>query len=220
MKQVIKSAGIAMVACAFLFSCAGNPEAGKEKEEKTKKEKKKALTLDQKARNTFKNTTAVFSGSMLLAFNQIFKEQATTFGEAFEGDMDEAAVKELDEKIAGLGEEVLQPLEEMIFVMDSAFDNLAEENLTIYEKMFLHDVMKEGVAITEKYDLPAGFKPLSHDLTDQEIKRYIVKVTSDGEDMEDPVIKTYMELFEWFQKVGEEFNADPEIQSFLEGLRG
>ena len=220
MKQLVKNLGTILLAAALLLSCAGDPGAKGTKETADKTKKAKSLSLDEKAKNTFKNTMVIFTGAMVLAFSDMFKDQAEAFSEAFNAEMNEADLEELDLKISEMKDGSMSQLEEMIDKMDSAFDDLAKTNITIYEKMFLHDVMKEGVAITEKYDLPAGFKPLSHDLTDQEIKRYIVKVTSDGEDMEDPVIKTYMELFEWFQKVGEEFNADPEIQSFLEGLRG
>jgi len=218
MKQLFKSTGILMVAAAILFSCAGNPEAGKGDKEEAKKEK--ALTLDQKAKNTLKNLTAVFSGSMIVAMNEVFRSQAEGFTEAFGGELDDEAVAEIDAQIEGLGDDIMQPLDEMMDHLDAAFDDLAEENLTVYEKMFLHDLMKEGVDITEKYDLPAGFRPLSQDLSKEEMKRYIMKVTSDNQDMEDPIMKTYMELFQWLTKVGAEFEADADIKAFMEGLQG
>jgi hypothetical protein len=213
MKKTIRNFGILTLVCCLIFSCTGNPDAKKE-ETKVKK-----LSLDTKAKNTFKNTTVVFTGAMVLAFSEVYKGQAEAFAEAFNSELNEEDLKVLDEQIAGLGNEVIQPLEELIVKMNEAFDEMAKENITVYEKMFLHDLMKEGVAITEKYELPAGFRPLSQNLSQDEIKRYIVKVSSDGQDQDDPIIKTYMELFEWFQKVGEEFNADPEIQSFLKSMK-
>lgn len=213
MKNTIRNFGILAIACSILISCANNSDV---KKEETKVQK---LTLDTKAKNTFKNTTVVFTGAMVLAFSEVYKGQAEAFAKAFNSEMDEGDLKLLDEQIAGLGEEVIQPLEEMIVNMDEAFDEMAKENIGVYEKMFLHDLMKEGVAITEKYELPAGFRPLSQNLSKEEIKRYIVKVSADGQNQEDPIIKTYMELFEWFQKVGQEFNSDPEIQSFMKSMQ-
>ncbi len=213
MKNTCKNFGILLLVCSLIVSCAGNPDAKKE-EKKVKK-----LSLDAKAKNTFKNTTVVFTGAMVIAFSDVFRGQAEAFTDAFNSELDEEGIKNLDEQIAGFGEEVIQPLDEMIMQMDQAFDEMAKENINVYEKMFLHDLMKEGVAITEKYELPNGFRPLSQDLTQEEIKRYIVKVSTDGQNTEDPVIKTYIELFEWFQKVGEEFNADPEIQSFMRSMQ-
>lgn len=213
MKNTFRNFGILTLISSLIFSCIGNPDAKKE-ETKVKK-----LTLDTKAKNTFKNTTVVFTGAMVLAFSEIYKGQAEAFAEVFNSEMNEEALKNLDELIAGLGNEIIQPLDEMIVNMDEAFDEMAKENINVYEKMFLHDLMKEGVAITEKYDLPNGFRPLSQNLTKQEIKRYIVKISTDGQNQDDPIIKTYMELFEWFQKVGQEFNSDPEIKSFMKRMQ-
>lgn len=213
MKNTFRNFGILALISSLIFSCIGNPEKKKE-EVKVKK-----LTLDAKAKNTFKNTTVVFTGAMVLVFSEVYKEQAEAFAEAFNSEMNEEDIKNLDEQIAGLGNEIIQPLEEMIENMDEAFDEMAKENINVYEKMFLHDLMKEGVAITEKYDLPTGFRPLSQNLTKEEIKRYIVKISTDGQNLDDPIIKTYMELFDWFQKVGEEFNSDPEIKSFMQRMR-
>jgi hypothetical protein len=213
MKNTFRNFGILALISSLIFSCIGNPEKKKE-EVKVKK-----LTLDAKAKNTFKNTTVVFTGAMVLVFSEVYKEQAEAFAEAFNSEMNEEDIKNLDEQIAGLGNEIIQPLEEMIENMDEAFDEMAKENINVYEKMFLHDLMKEGVAITEKYDLPTGFRPLSQNLTKEEIKRYIVKISTDGQNLDDPIIKTYMELFDWFQKVGEEFNSDPEIKSFMQRMQ-
>ena len=213
MKNTYRNFGILTLICSLIFSCISNPDAKKEEA------KVKNLTLDTRAKNTFKNTTVVFTGAMVLAFSEVYKGQAEAFAEAFNSEMNEEDIKNLDEQIAGLGNEIIQPLEEMIINMDAAFDEMAKENITVYEKMFLHDLMKEGVAITEKYDLPTGFRPLSQNLTKEEIKRYIVKISTDGHKQDDPIIKTYMELFEWFQKVGQEFNSDPEIKSFLQRMQ-
>jgi hypothetical protein len=205
-----------LTAIVLLMSCAGNPETSKTDNEKTGN---KSLSLDEKALNTFKNTTMVFSGSMILAFSDAFKDESGIFDGAFDEELTDEDVAELDRQIASLNEQTLQSMDEMMKKMDAAFNDLSKENLPIYKKMFLKDIMKEGVAITEKYDLPNGFRPLSQDLTPKEIKRYIIKVTTDAEDMDDPIIKTYMELFEWFQLVDQEFNNDPEIQEFLQSIR-
>ncbi len=214
MRQFIQTTGMLLFILVFLFSCAGNPETKESKAKSTK-----ALTLEQKTRNTLENTIIVFSGSMLIASNSLFKSQAQAFSEAFASEMDEKSITTLDEQITGLGEQTMTSLNEMMVDMDAAFDKLAEENLSVYEKIFLHDVMKKGVAITEKYDLPAGFKPLSQNLTQDELKRYIIKVSVDGQDSEDPIVKTYIELFGWFQEVGEAFNSDSDFQAFIQNLR-
>ena len=213
MKNTFRNFGVLVLTIGLIFSCGRNPD---QKKELTKIKK---LPLEEKAKNTFKNTTIVFTGAMVLAFSEVYSGYTQSFSEAFNSEMNNEDLKVLDEQIAGLGNEVIQPLEDLISGMNEAFDDMAKENLSIYEKMFLHDLMKEGVAITEKYELPNGFRPLSQDLSPEEIKRYIVKISTDGQKEDDPIIKTYMELFEWFQKVGEEFNSDPEIRSFMKSMQ-
>ena len=217
MKQFVIQAGSLVSVIVFLLSCAGKSQA---KHDTARfKSTEKVLTLDQKAENTFKNTTIVFSGSLLVAFSGVFKDRTQTFSEIFASEMNRENLKILDERIASLGEQTMKPLEGMMKQMDSVFNKLAEENYSIYKKMFLHDVMKEGVDITEKYNLPEGFRPLSQNLSQMELKRYIFKVSADGQNTEDPVIKTYIELFEWLQRVGEKYNTDTEFQTFIRKLR-
>ncbi len=213
MKRTFNYSISLFLALYLIVSCTSNPAAKKE----VKKVKK--LSLDEKAKNTFKNTTVVFTGAMVIAFSEVYKGQAEAFADAFNSELNEEDIKYLDEQIAGLGEEVNQSLDEMIVQMDQAFDEMAKENLSVYKKMFMHDLMKEGVAITEKYELPNGFSPLSQNLTREEIKRYVVKISTEGQNAEDPIMKTYIELFEWFQKVGQEFNTDPEIQAFMKSMQ-
>jgi hypothetical protein len=206
MTHLFKACSIVLTA-GIIFSCS------------TGEQKVKSLSLDEKAKNTFKNTTMILSGSMVLAFSDFFKGQSEAFAGIFDQEMDDQALAELDSKINGLGDATMQKLDEMMDEMDAAFDDLKKSNLPVYKKMFLHDLMQEGVDITEKYELPKGFRPLSQNLSREEIKRYILKVTTSADNPEDPIIKTYMELFEWFQKVGEEFNADQEIQNYLKSIR-
>ncbi|GAH81479.1 unnamed protein product, partial [marine sediment metagenome] len=70
MKNTCKNFGILLLVCSLIVSCAGNPDAKKE-EKKVKK-----LSLDAKAKNTFKNTTVVFTGAMVIAFSDVFRGQA------------------------------------------------------------------------------------------------------------------------------------------------
>ena len=212
MKEFAKKTGLLAFTLILLTSCGVNPEG---KDKKSAKE----LTLDQKALNTFENTTIVFTGSMVVAFSNVFKGQAEAFSNTFAAGLNKENIKALDEQIAGLGEQVINPLENLITHMDSVFNEMTKKNRTIYEKMFLHDVMKEGVAITEKYELPDEFRPLSQNLSMDELKRYILKVTADSQNTDDPIIKTYIELFDWFKKVGKAFEKDTEIQNFMKGLR-
>ena len=53
----------------------------------------------------------------------------------------------------------------------------ASNRISLYQKMFMNDLIRDGIAITEKYELPYGFRPLCLPLSDKEIKRYILKVT-------------------------------------------
>ncbi len=178
------------------------------------------LTLEDKAANTFKNTTAVFSGSMLLAFSNHFRPLVDSFAVLFDGELSDEGLQYLDDQIANLDSNTLQTIDRMIVQIDSAVDALRASNrISLYQKMFMNDLIRDGIAITEKYELPYGFRPLCLPLSDKEIKRYILKVTTDSHDPNDPLIKTYMELFAWFQEVGEDFQADPEIQEFLNSMR-
>lgn len=214
MKQFTLTSGAFLIIIALLSACTGNPETKEQKTETTKK-----LSLEQKTRNTLENTIIVFSGSMLVVTSSHFRDHTQAMAEIFDSELNNENLKVLDEQIANLGEETINSLEKMMADMDAAFDTLEKENLTVYEKIFLHDIMKEGVTITEKYKLQEGFRPLSQNLTQDELKRYILKVTVDGEDSEDPVIKTYIELFGWFQKVGQELSSDPDFEAFVQNLR-
>ena len=156
---------------------------------------------------------------MFLAFSDLFKGQAEVFAEAFNAEMNEEAIKALDQKIAGLSDETMVKLEEMKTALDNAYDSVAKVDRTMYDKIFLHSTMKEGIAIAEKYDMPQGFKPLTENLTAEEVKRYIVKIAVDGQDTTDAVIKSFAEIAMWMQKVGPELEKDAEIKAFMNAMK-
>lgn len=215
MEKTLRKTGIFLTALIVLYSCVSSPESSDERYN----EYMKKLSFEEKSINTFKNTLVVFSGSMALAFSSVFKEQIPTFEIAFNEELDEKKLREIDSLIAKLGTRLTLQLEQVMEHMDKNFVELSQENLNIYNKIFLYDLMKDGVAITEKYELPAGFRPLSQYLTPAELKRYIIKVSVHSENTKDPVIKTYKELFEWFQKAGDELQKDAEINDFMKGLK-
>lgn len=209
MKYFIRNSGAGLLILVLLFSCIGSPDVKKEK----------SPDPEKKAMNTIKNTTIIIMGSMQLAFNRSFKEHSDAFSVALSEELNDDSIAMLDEKILGMGDATLLSLEEMIDRMDAKFDELSKIELTLSQKMALHDIMSEGVAITEKYKLPYGFRPLSQDLSSTELKRYIVKVTADYEKQEDSIIQTYKELFQWLQIVNEEFGADPQMRDFIKSIR-
>jgi hypothetical protein len=231
MKRIIKNfvailivSGIVLSGCQSGQTTKEGDKDTKAKTEKTKEKKKKALSLDEKARNVYKNTLTVFSAGMFITFNSMFKGMAEGFAESFENLSEgDAKVKEIDAKInEDLPKEIMSKLDTIKMQMDEALDEIKKENPTVYNKMFKHELMKEGVEITTKYDLPKGFKPLSHDLSQTELNRYIVYISSqpqDEIDKDDPVMKTYKELFEWFQKVSQEFQKDQEIKAFMDSMK-
>ncbi len=177
--------------------------------------KTKKLTTDVQARNIFKNTLSIFSGTMVLAYNSTFQQSAESLAKTFSS----GSVKEMDEDIANLEANLIEELDNVKTEMDKAFDEMKSTNEKAYKKLFTHEVMKEGIEITKKHDLPDGYPPLSSNLSQDEMKRYIVKITTASNDAEDPVIKMYTELMQWFQKVSEELNKDAEIKQMLESMK-
>ncbi len=220
------AAGVVLTGCQ---STGENDKQGGEevKEQEAKKENKekktKNLTPEQKATNVYANTLTIFSGSMALAFNSAFKDLAegikTSINEAAG---DKEAVNKLDAKIAELPDEISSKLQEMTGEMNKGFTEMKKTNPEIYNKMFKNELMQEGIDITTKYDLPEGFKPLSENLNEKEIKRYIVFIGAAGNDQanaDHPVIKTYQDLFAWFQKMGKELQKDPDIKAYMEEMK-
>lgn len=213
-----------VIAAAVMFNCQSGTQKTSDEEGSEAKESKakKELTLDEKARNTYKNTLCVFSGSMVVLFSGAFGEMAEGIAESFNQlAAGEVNTDDIDAKIATMPENIMQKMDEMVHKMDSVFNGFKAQDEALYDKMFKHEVMQEGVDITTKYELPSGFRPLSENLTGDEIKRYIVKMAASSdetEDTEDPVVKTYQDLFVWFQKADEAFRADPEIAAFLKSI--
>ncbi|MCG8697130.1 MAG: hypothetical protein MI922_03690 [Bacteroidales bacterium] len=224
MKQIVRNFSVFLMAALVITACkSGNGDGGStahtEHGDKPAKKSKKELSLEDKAMNTFTNSTVIVTGAMMLAFSDAFKSQAESFATIFGEETTEESLKKIDEEIAGLDNETILTLGTMRDEMKHAFDSLAKENMTVYKKLFLHEKMKEGVEITTKYELPKGFPPLSEELTEAELKRYIVKLISADGNEEDPIVKTYTELMMWFQEVGKEIENDEELKKMLSSMQ-
>ena len=157
------------------------------------------LTDDVKARNIYKNTTVILSGSMVISFGNILGDQAQAINEAF----GTGNTAEIDAKIASLPAETMAKLDDMKNKMDSVFDAMKTEHEAIYNKMFQHELMAEGIEIANKYELPEGFEPLTANMDETAMRRYIIKISSadpNGDATEDVILNMYKEIFEWMQK--------------------
>lgn len=224
--------GVVMIFSLFIFGCQNNtpkPEDIQGEVEEIVNNiveepvvANEDLAMDVKARNIFANTTVILSGSMMFAFSEMFQGQTGAFKEAFTKlSAGEVNVKDIDEQIKALPAELVGGLDAMKFQLDSAYNELESSNQAIYTKMFDREIMKEGVEIAEKYELPNGFRPLTQNLTQEEIKRYILKVVAAGEDAqtsEEPVLKMYKEIFDWLQKASMELTQDAEISAYMEQM--
>lgn len=219
MKKLLKNAGILFMVFALLTACGSKTSTESTDESANEKAATKELSVDEKAKNMFSNTMIIFSGSMIISFSEMYKNQAEVFSEVFNTELDEAAIKELDQKIAGLNDETMAQLEEMKVMMDHAYDSIEKADRAIYDKLFLRESMKNGVAIAESFDMPVGFKPLTEELSTEEVKRYILKIIVDGQDTSDVVIKSFSEIALWMQEIGKELNNDEEINTFMESMK-
>jgi predicted Zn-dependent protease with MMP-like domain len=183
------------------------------------KQAKGVLSAEEKAVNTYKNTMIVFSGNMAMAFSSMIGDMAKAFTVN-----SETGQANVEQALANIPEQLEVKLDTMLIGIGNAFDDMKEENAVVYNKMFNHAVMQEGIDITTKYELPEGFKPFSEDLTKDDLMKYIayVSLASQSEQIdqdEDPILKTYLEIFDWMQKAGKAFERDQEIQTFMASLR-
>lgn len=174
-----------------------------------------ALTSDQKALNLYKNFSITFAGSFMLAMSETFGAIGAGFSNMT---ADGATTEEMDEQIAGMQDEMLSKVDEMIAGIDEAYADLKTKNPTVYEKMFLSDAMQEGVAIAENAELPAGFKPLTENLTPTELKRFIVYASDSELDADSPVGLMYQDLYNWSVELQTGIMADEEVAAFIESL--
>lgn len=215
MIRILKNVLITVISI-LIISCQGQP-ANKENINNSETLKiDKSLSPVKKAKNTYQNTTCIFSGIMILAFSEMFEGTMQSFSKSLSGNVDsiDASISKMDEKLS-------TQIDTIIISLDKVFDEVLTEDKAIYKKLFTKSVLSEGVEIATKYELPEGYRPLTQNLTTQEIKRYIVYVLSEPETQEtdDPIIKTFTELTEWLKRVDAELKADPEINDFLNSIR-
>lgn len=178
------------------------------------------LADDVKGRNIFVNTTAILTGSFLFMAPDAFGGMKDGLKEAFgKFSNGEASADEIDQKIATLPAELLKNMDEMKDALYNAYGGIQESHPAIYDKMFKHELMAEGIAIAESIELPAGFKPLTQNLDANDLRRYILKMQVDAESQDDAIIKGYQEVYKWMEKISAEFKADTEIATFLSELK-
>lgn len=223
MRKTIMSIAAYTLVAFLLVNCSSSP-TGEEANNpggtsETAEVEKKELSADEKAVNTFKNTMVVFTGNMALAFSKSFGDVAKAF--TFDSETGKANI---DSVLSTMPAELESKIDTMLIEMDKAFASVKEENQLVYDKMFKHAVMQEGIDITTKYELPEGFRPLSENLSKDDLMKYITytSIASKKEDLfdaEDPVLKTYAEIFEWMQRAGTEFESDEEVKTFVTSLR-
>ena len=207
---------ISVLLCFSIIACQSvNKQSDSENESKPLKIDKN-LSIEEQAKNTYQNTTSIFSGLMILAFSDVFDGSLKAFSESLTGNTDS-----IDAKIKSMDKEISSKIDTIIFSLDKVFDETLSSNQMIYAKLFGKDLMKEGVTITTKYELPEGYRPVSQELTNQEIKRYIIYLLSQPQqtDLKDPIVATFTELTEWLKKVDAEIKSDPEISDFLNNIK-
>ena len=179
-----------------------------------------ASTNDNKAAMLYRNTTVLFVGVMTIAFNEAFQGMAASFAETFANfSGDEASLKEVDDKIEELDDEIVVKLDEAIAEILTKFDEAVEENKEGFDKMFAHEVWDEGISTAEGGKLPGGFMPLTANLNQSELWRYILYVSSRSNEEGDPLVTNYQELMQWLQAAGPKLEADPEIKAFIDELK-
>lgn len=209
--RIIKNLFIALLSLLILSCNPGN----KSKDAQSGLKENKNLSLEEQAKNTYMNTTSIISGIMILSFSEMFQGTIRSFAEGISGKVDS-----VDAIIATMDEGLSAQLDTIVTSMDKIFNEILTQNISVYNKLFNKEVLKEGVAIATKYDLPEGFRPLTQDLTPQEVKRYIIYALSvpKEEAESNTVNQTLTELSQWLQDVDAEIKADPEISDFLNTL--
>ena len=104
------------------------------------------LTPDVKARNIYKNITVIMSGTMVFIFDDVLRDNAESLYNAFAKNAGgENFLDSIDAEIALLPQNILMELDGMEEKIDSAFIEMKRQNLSIYDKMFNHEFMKEGI---------------------------------------------------------------------------
>ena len=214
--KFIKNLFLALT-CFLIVSC-NNP--GKKsvdiREDSSEIKENKKLSLEEQAKNTYMNTTSIISGIMILSLSEMFQGTMKSFTGSFNGKIDT-----VDAIIKSMNTEISAQLDTMVTSMDKIFNEVLTENISIYNKLFSKEILKEGVSIASKYELPEGFRPLTQDLSPSEIKRYIIYTLSipKEEQKTDELGKMLTELSQWLQEVDKEIKADSEIADFFSTLK-
>ena len=214
--RIVKNLLIALLSI-LIISCnhPGNKSTSIKKDTTEVKINKK-LSLEEQAKNTYMNTTSIISGIMILSLSDMFQGTIKSFAVSATGNLDsvDAIINNMDQGLSA-------QLDTMVTSMNKVFNDILTKNISIYKKLFSKEVLKNGVAIATKYEVPKGFRPLTQDLSPQEIKQYIIYTLSipKDEDSTNVVGKTLSELAQWLQDVDAEIKADPEISNFLNTLQ-
>ncbi len=219
MKSLLKKVGFSLLVIIFLNTCVGTSPMESKSEVPINTENTNSYTIEAKVKNLFVNTLVIFTGTMFLAFDDGLTAMNEPLNSALSVEMDDAAISALDEQIALLDAPTMRRIERLRNNIYDAYDSIANVDRDIYEKIFLRLTMKEGVNIAERYDLPPGFRPLTEDLSFEEIKRYIVKISVTSDDISDVVIKSFEDIADWMQEVGQELARDGEIRTVVETIR-
>ncbi|MBN1949920.1 MAG: hypothetical protein JW801_01875 [Bacteroidales bacterium] len=203
MKKTPGRPEIFFLLAAFIFSCSGTSRISRQR----------GPDAEQKACNTFVNTSIIVTGTFLVAFGNHCRLEKEAFTPYFTEELNKKTLKDLDEKIETLNVDAFNSLDTLYMQMSALLKLTSMTDPDLYHQLFLSDVMQQGVAITEKYPLPYGFRPFSQNLTLTEIKRYIVYFIAAGIEGESPMNKTLQDLAAWMQE--DKFLNAPFVQEFM-----
>jgi hypothetical protein len=171
------------------------------------------LSKEEKARNLYQNAITIMTGSM-------FASMGSMMGEASSAVMPYVAdtlEKVMNEKMKTFSNQMIG---EMSKRMNQVLDSVKKAKPSVYSKLFTNQVMQDAVDKASKAELPKGFKPITENLNQEDLSRYVIYISllykvDKAKAASDPVLKMYEETFKCFTKLEETFKGDPDMEAFL-----
>lgn len=174
----------------------------------------KDLSPVTQSRNMYQNATAMTSGFLVLGFDQAFQE-------ALQTKIDTAAktVAPMEEILKLVPAKALSDLGSINKKFDSVFTAIKKDHPKVYQKMFTSEKAKEALKISDNAQLPDGFKPLTQNLSKEDMEKYLVYVISNGKakgrEYSDEVVSYVKRCLKWQKELTKSFENDPDIAAVM-----
>lgn len=158
-----------------------------------------ALSKEKQVINSIVNSTVVMSAGMMIAMQSQMSPTS-----------DGADIKaKSKEMITG-----------MVDKFSTVFSTFETEHPELYQKMASNPEVLKGISISEKYNLPSGFKAYTENMSIEDLSAYVNKMAEadpEAEPAADDVVALYMqEMAMWSMTMNQTLKADPEFAAIMQ----